>query len=89
MKEVETMAENEILELILNKLQGLEEGQRSLEEGQRNLAEGQDKIEKRLSALENRVETIAEDTAITRSVTNTLLKWAEKTDAVVNVGLYD
>ena len=46
-------------------------------------------MEKRMSALENRVEAMAEDVAITRSATNTLLKWAERTDSIVNVGLYE
>ena len=46
-------------------------------------------MEKRMSALENRVEAMAEDVAITRSATNTLLKWTERTDSIVNVGLYE
>lgn len=60
-----------------------------LEAGQKSLESRMGGIEKRMSALENRVEAMAEDVAITRSATNTLLKWAERTDSIVNVGLYE
>ena len=69
------MEQEKILGLILEKLESID-----------NRIGG---IEKRMSALENRVEAMAEDVAITRSATNTLLKWAERTDSIVNVGLYE
>lgn len=97
------MEQEKILGLILEKLEsidnrvgGLEAGQKSLESrmgGLENRMGGMENrmggIEKRMSALENRVEAMAEDVAITRSATNTLLKWAERTDSIVNVGLYE
>ena len=69
------MEQEKILGLILEKLESID-----------NRVGG---MEKRMSALENRVEAMAEDVAITRSATNTLLKWAERTDSIVNVGLYE
>ncbi len=97
------MEQEKILGLILEKLEsidnrvgGLEAGQKSLESrmgGLENRMGGLENrmggMEKRMSALENRVEAMAEDVAITRSATNTLLKWAERTDSIVNVGLYE
>ena len=97
------MEQEKILGLILEKLEsidnrvgGLEAGQKSLESrmgGMENRMGGMENrmggMEKRMSALENRVEAMAEDVAITRSATNTLLKWAERTDSIVNVGLYE
>ena len=97
------MEQEKILGLILEKLEsidnrvgGLEAGQKSLESrmgGMENRMGGLENrmggMEKRMSALENRVEAMAEDVAITRSATNTLLKWAERTDSIVNVGLYE
>ena len=93
----------EKLESIDNRVGGLEAGQKSLESrmgglenrmgGMENRMGGMENrmggMEKRMSALENRVEAMAEDVAITRSATNTLLKWAERTDSIVNVGLYE
>lgn len=90
------MEQEKILGLILEKLEsidnrvgGLEAGQKSLESRMGGLENRMGGIEKRMSALENRVEAMAEDVAITRSATNTLLKWAERTDSIVNVGLYE
>ena len=90
------MEQEKILGLILEKLEsidnrvgGLEAGQKSLESRMGGLENRMGVMEKRMSALENRVEAMAEDVAITRSATNTLLKWAERTDSIVNVGLYE
>ena len=90
------MEQEKILGLILEKLEsidnrvgGLEAGQKSLESRMGGLENRMGGMEKRLSALEHRVEAMAEDVAITRSATNTLLKWAERTDSIVNVGLYE
>ena len=90
------MEQEKILGLILEKLEsidnrvgGLEAGQKSLESRMGGLGNRMGGMEKRMSALENRVEAMAEDVAITRSATNTLLKWAERTDSIVNVGLYE
>ena len=48
-------------------------------------------IDNRVGGLEAGQKSLemAEDVAITRSATNTLLKWAERTDSIVNVGLYE
>ena len=79
------MEQEKILGLILEKLEsvdnrvgGLEAGQKSLESRMGGLENRMGGMEKRMSALENRVEAMAEDVAITRSATNTLLKWAER-----------
>ena len=83
------MEQEKILGLILEKLESIDNRVGGLEAGQKSLESRMGGIEKRMSALENRVEAMAEDVAITRSVTNKLLKWAERTDSIVNVGLYE
>ena len=83
------MEQEKILGLILEKLESIDNRVGGLEAGQKSLESRMGGIEKRMSALENRVEAMAEDVAITRSATNALLKWAERTDSIVNVGLYE
>lgn len=83
------MEQEKILGLILEKLESIDNRVGGLEAGQKSLENRMGGMEKRMSALENRVEAMAEDVAITRSATNTLLKWAERTDSIVNVGLYE
>lgn len=83
------MEQEKILGLILEKLESIDNRVGGLEAGQKSLESRMGGMEKRMSALENRVEAMAEDVAITRSATNTLLKWAERTDSIVNVGLYE
>ena len=83
------MEQEKILGLILEKLESIDNRVGGLEAGQKSLESRMGGIEKRMSALENRVEAMAEAVAITRSATNTLLKWAERTDSIVNVGLYE
>ena len=74
------MEQEKILGLILEKLEsidnrvgGLEAGQKSLESRMGGLENRMGGMEKRMSALENRVEAMAE----------------ERTDSIVNVGLYE
>ena len=83
------MEQEKILGLILEKLESIDNRVGGLEAGQKSLESRMGGIEKRMSALENRVEAMAEDVAITRSESNTLLKWSERTDSIVNVGLYE
>ena len=83
------MEQEKILGLILEKLESIDNRVGGLEAGQKSLESRMGGMEKRMSALENSVEAMAEDVAITRSATNTLLKWAERTDSIVNVGLYE
>ena len=83
------MEQEKILGLILEKLESIDNRVGGLEAGQKSLESRMGGMEKRMSALENRVEAMAEDVAITRSATNTLLKWTERTDSIVNVGLYE
>ena len=83
------MEQEKILGLILEKLESIDNRVGGLEAGQKSLESRMGGMEKRMSALANRVEAMAEDVAITRSATNTLLKWAERTDSIVNVGLYE
>ena len=83
------MEQEKILGLILEKLESIDNRVGGLEAGQKSRESRMGGIEKSMSALETRVEEMAEDVAITRSATNTLLKWAERTDSIVNVGLYE
>lgn len=52
------------------------------------LEQGQVETNARLSRLEEDVEIIKEDTAITRSATNTLLDWAEQAEVQIKIPLY-
>ena len=46
-----------------------------------------DKVDSQLDIIQEDLETIKEESTITRSMTNRLLKWAEKADrTAVNVG---
>lgn len=46
-------------------------------------------IEDKIDALKEDMDVLKEDSDITRNGVNTLLKWAEKADRSLNVGLYD
>lgn len=50
------MTDRELLELLVTKVTGLEEGQTKLKEGQTKLEEGQEETNKRLSALEGEMK---------------------------------
>lgn len=54
------MKQEEMLQLILEKLVSLEQGQRSLEQGQRSLVQGQRALEERQKALEERQKVLEE-----------------------------
>jgi hypothetical protein len=46
-------------------------------------------INEKLDTLQEDVSMLKEESAITRHSVNLLLKWAEKADRSVNVGLYE
>jgi len=48
-----------------------------------------DPINKRLDRIEEDLDILKEDSAATRNATNILLRWAEKVDITMNVGLYE
>ena len=75
--------EDKILELLTkmdNRLGNLEQDVSGLKFGQAETNE-------RLDTIQEDIEIIKEESTITRSMTNRLLKWAEKADrTAVNVG---
>lgn len=46
-------------------------------------------VEDRLASIQEDIDVLKEESDITRNGVNILLKWAEKADRVINVGLYD
>lgn len=46
-------------------------------------------IQDRLDTIQEDIDIMKEESEITRSGVNTLLKWAEKADRSLNVGLYE
>lgn len=82
------MDEQNALQLILQKLDKLDDKLTALESRVAALDERTSRLEARTCAIERCAQQMTEDTAITREAANTLLRWAEKTDNVVHVGLY-
>ena len=80
------MDEQSALQLILQKLDKLDDKLTALESRVAALDERTSRLEARACAIERCTEQMTE--AITREAANTLLRWAEKTDNVVHVGLY-
>lgn len=48
----------------------------------------EEKLDEKLAPIKEDLQEIKEEAVITRHNTNMLLKWAEKVDRTVNVGLY-
>ena len=46
-------------------------------------------VHEKLKVIQEDIEILKEDSTVTRSSANLLLKWAEKADVNVKVGLYD
>lgn len=46
-------------------------------------------VNKKLDTMQEDISMLKEESAITRHSTNLLLKWAEKADRSVNVGLFE
>ena len=82
------MDEQNALQLILQKLDKLDDKLTALESRVAALDERTSRLEARACAIERCTEQMTEYTSITREAANTLLRWAEKTDNVVHVGLY-
>lgn len=53
------------------------------------LEKGQAIIQEDVSGLKEDVSELKEEAKVTRHSVNLLLKWAEKAERAVNVGLYD
>lgn len=68
------MDDSKALQAILDKLDGLEAGQKATND--------------RLDQIEGRLSKIEEDSDITRNGVNTLLDWAEKVEVQVSIPLY-
>lgn len=78
----------EILNLLLNKVTAIEAGQVKLEKDISGLKQDMTEVKQDISGLKSEVSEIKENVIITRHSTNLLLQWAEKTDNIVKVGLY-
>ena len=80
MKGGEIMENQEVLNLVLAKLEEMENRFDKMEAKI-------DKIEAKVNSLEVTVKEIQEDTKITRSAVNALIEWAENVSAITNVKL--
>lgn len=75
------MDDSKTLQMILEKLDGLEQGQKELEEGQQQMQAD-------IFELKGDVAGLKEDSTITRNAVNTLLDWAEKAQVQVRIPLF-
>lgn len=71
MKGGEIMENQEVLNLILEKLEKMEAKF--------------DKMESRMDKMEAKMDKIQEDTKVTRSAVNALIEWAENVSVITNV----
>ncbi len=76
------MTEQELLNQILNKLE-------TMESGQEQMIARLDKMDGRLEGIEGDIAELKESSQITRHSVNLLLNWAEKSDRIQNIGLYE
>ena len=67
--------EQEILQQILSKLTAMEANQKATND--------------RLTKIEDDIAELKESSQITRHSVNLLLNWAEKSDRIQNIGLYE
>ena len=74
-KAVMDKMEQEILQQILNKLTAMEANQKATND--------------RLTKIEEDIAELKESSQITRHSVNLLLNWAEKSDRIQNIGLYE
>jgi hypothetical protein len=81
-KAVMRMTEQELLNQILNKLE-------TMESGQEQMIARLDKMDGRLEGIEGDIAELKESSQITRHSVNLLLNWAEKSDRIQNIGLYE
>ena len=88
------MENQEVLNLVLAKLEKMENRFDKMEnrfdkmENRFDKMEAKiDKIEAKVNSLEVTVKEIQEDTKITRSAVNALIEWAENVSAITNVKL--
>ena len=96
------MDSSKVLQAILEKLDGLEKGQKStngrldgletkidgLETKIDGLEKGQKATNDRLDKIEGRLSNLEEDSKITRNGVNVLLDWAEKAQVQVQIPLF-
>ena len=76
------MTEQELLNQILNKLE-------TMESGQEQMIARLDKMDGRWEGIEGDIAELKESSQITRHSVNLLLNWAEKSDRIQNIGLYE
>jgi hypothetical protein len=75
------MDDSKALQAILDKLSGLEEGQKQTN-SRLNMMDG------KLSGLDEKVTALQENSEITRNGVNTLLDWAEKVEVQISIPLF-
>ena len=89
MKGGEIMENQEVLNLVLAKLEEMEakfdKMEAKIDALETKFDNKFDKLEAKINSLEVTVKEIQEDTKITRSAVNALIEWAENVSAITNV----
>lgn len=85
MKGGEIMENQEVLNLVLAKLEEMKNRFDKMENRFDKMEAKIDKIEAKFNSLEVTVKEIQEDTKITRSAVNALIEWAENVSVITNV----
>ena len=85
MKGGEITENQEVLNLVLAKLEEMENRFDKMENRFDKMEAKIDKIEAKVNSLEVTVKEIQEDTKVTRSAVNALIEWAENVSAITNV----
>ena len=92
MKGGEIMENQEVLNLVLAKLEKMEAKFDKMESRMDNMEAKMDKMETKIDKIEAKVNSlevtvmeIQEDTKVTRSAVNALIEWAENVSVITNV----
>ena len=81
--------EQEILQQILSKLTAMEANQKATNDRLTAMEANQKATNDRLTKIEDDIAELKESSQITRHSVNLLLNWAEKSDRIQNIGLYE
>ena len=81
--------EQEILQQILSKLATMEANQKATNDRLTAMEANQKATNDRLTKIEDDIAELKESSQITRHSGNLLLNWAEKSDRIQNIGLYE
>ena len=81
------MENQEVLNLVLAKLEEMENRFDKMENRFDKMEAKIDKIEAKVNSLEVTVKEIQEDTKVTRSAVNALIEWADNVSVITNVKL--